>query len=236
MSKSLSIVKKELKMYFNSPIAYVIITVFLLIVGWFFSSNIFLANQASLRFIFSIVPWIFLFFVPAITMRLIAEEKKQGTIETLVTMPINESTIIWGKFLAATILLAVALFLTITYPLTVSILGNLDSGEIVGGYLGLLLLGGSYIAMGLFASSITENQIVAFIIGFMIIFVFFMLDKVLIFLPGPIASIFEYFSTDTHFQNLMRGVIDSKDLIYFISLIFLFLFLSTKLLVARKWK
>ncbi|MBN2543232.1 ABC transporter permease subunit [bacterium] len=236
MGKSFAITKKELKMYFNSPIAYVMITVFLLIVGWFFSSNIFLANTASLRFIFTIVPWIFLFFIPAITMRLIAEEKKRGTIETLVTMPIQDSNVIVGKFLAAMLLLVVALFMTFPYPITVASLGNVDGGEIIGGYIALVLLGALYISIGLFASSLTENQIVAFIIGFLIIFVIFMLNKVLIFLPGPLASFFEYISTDLHFNNLMRGVIDSKDLVYFISFTFLFLFLATRTLASRKWR
>lgn len=228
---------KELKSFFNSAVAYVILTLFLFITGWFFASNLFLANQADLRDIFgAIVPMILLFFVPAITMRMIAEEKKSGTIELLVTLPVRDIEIILGKYLAALILLGSALALTFAYPLTISVLGHPDHGALVGGYLGLFLMGAAYLAIGLFTSGLTPNQIVAFITGFVIIFVLYMLDKVIIVFPATIASILEYVSVGYHLDNLARGVIDSRDVLYYLSLIGLFLFLAVRSLESRKWR
>ncbi len=228
---------KELKSFFNSAVAYVILTLFLFITGWFFASNLFLANQADLRDIFgAIVPMILLFFVPAITMRMIAEEKKSGTIELLVTLPVRDVEIVLGKYLAALILLGSALALTFAYPLTISLLGSPDHGALVGGYLGLFLMGAAYLAIGLFTSGLTPNQIVAFITGFVIIFVLFMLDKVIVVFPATIASILEYISVGYHLENLARGVIDSRDVLYYLSLIGLFLFLAVRSLESRKWR
>ncbi|MFQ6091930.1 MAG: ABC transporter permease [bacterium] len=226
--------KKEVRTYFNSPIAYIVLTVFLLISGYFFASPLFLNNQADLRTAFGVIPFIFIFFVPAITMRLLAEEKKSGTLEVLVTMPVKDVEVILGKFGAALVLLVVAIGLTLTYVLTISLLGNADGGPIVGGYLGLILMGATYLAIGIYTSSVTENQIVAFIISFLIIFALFMLDKVLMFVPGGLVSILEYLAMDYHFSNIARGVIDTRDLIYYLSLIFLGLFLATRTLASRK--
>jgi ABC-2 type transport system permease protein len=228
--------KKELRSYFDSPVAYIVITIFLLIAGWFFFSDLFLVNQASLRNLFGIIPFIFMFFIPAVTMRLISEEKKSGTMEILLTLPVKDYQIILGKFLAGMILIAVAVILTLVYTLTLSGLGDLDFGLVVAGYLGLLFLGASYLSIGIFTSSLTQNQIVAFITSFLIIFVLFMLDKVLVFVPTFLASFFEYLSVDYHFSNLSRGVIDSRDVLYFLSLIFLFLFFSVRALSNRKWR
>jgi ABC-2 type transport system permease protein len=228
---------KELRSFFNSAVAYVILTLFLSITGWFFASNLFLVNQADLRDIFgAIIPLIFLFFVPAITMRLIAEEKKTGTIELLVTLPVRDVEIVLGKYLASLILLAAALALTFAYPLTISILGNPDTGGLVGGYLGLLLMGAAYLAIGIFTSGLTPNQIIAFITGFVIIFVLYMLDKIIMVFPSAIASILQYVSVGYHLDNLARGVIDSRDVLYYFSLIGLFLFLAVRTLESRKWR
>lgn len=235
MRNILSIYKKELKSYFNSPIAYIVITVFLLISGWFFATNFFLMGQATVRTALSVIPLIFIFFIPAISMRTIAEEKKAGTIELLVTMPTKDEEIVLGKFFAALTLIGIALLFTLIYAFTASLLGNLDEGPTFAGYLGLLLLGGVYLSIGIFASSLSENQIIAFIIGIAIIFVFFMLDKVLIFMPGPVVSILEYLSVDYHFNSIARGVIDTRDLIYYASLIMLALALAVRSLESRKW-
>jgi ABC-2 type transport system permease protein len=237
LSNTWTFAQKELRSFFNSAVAYVILTLFLLIAGWFFSSSMFLVNQADLRDVFSvIVPLIYLFFIPAITMRVIAEEKKSGTIELLVTMPVRDVEIVLGKYIATLILLASALALTFAYPVTIALLGDPDGRALIGGYLGLLLMGASYLAIGVFTSGLTPNQIVAFITGFALIFVFFMLDKVIIFFPGPLASILEYASVTYHFENLARGVIDTRDLVYYGSLIALFLFLAVRSLEARKWR
>jgi len=229
--------QKELRSFFNSPVAYVILTLFLLIAGWFFSAGLFLIGQADMRDLVSVViPLAFLFFVPAMTMRLIAEEKKSGTLELLVTLPVRDVEVVLGKFLAALGLLASALLLTFAYPLTLAILGNPDGGALFGAYLGLVLLGAGYLAIGTFTSGLTQNQIVAFIAGFVIIFALFMLDKVLVFFTGPVASVLEYLSVTYHFENIARGVIDTRDLVYFLSLIAVFLFLAVRSLEARKWR
>lgn len=229
------IFKKELKSYFVSPVAYIALTVFLLISGWFFSSSFFLINQATLRGGFNVIPLIFLFFAPAITMRLISEEKKSGTIELLVTMPVRDSEIILGKFFAALALLSVAVLLTFPYAIIVSFLGDLDWGPVIGGYLGLILMGAAYLAIGLFASSLTENQVIAFIIALLFVFTLFMLDKVLMFVPEGLVSILEYLSIEYHFTNISRGVIDSRDIIYYLSLTIFTLLLATRGLGSRRW-
>ena len=229
------IYRREIRSYFNSPVAYVVIVVFLAIVGWYFSNNLFLMNTASMRIVFELVPLVFLFFVPAVTMRLLAEEKKSGTLELLTTKPVRDVEIVLGKFLAAWTLLAATLAPTLVYLVTLMVLGTPDLGPVVTGYLGLMLTGGVYIAIGLFASSLTENQIVAFLIGMVIILAFFLADKVLLYMPGAIAPTVEYLGIDYHFSNIARGVIDSRDIIYFGSVLGFALMTATASLERRKW-
>ncbi len=235
LSNILPIFKRELRSYFNSPVAYVVIVVFLIILGWFFQSSLFLMNVAQLRVVFEYTPLMFLFFVPAITMRLLAEEKKTGTIELLTTKPVQDVEIVFGKFLAAWVLLLATLLPTLLYVITLMSLGEMDFGPVVTGYIGLLLVGGVYVAVGLLASSLTDNQIVAFIMGFLFVFIFFMFDKVLVFVPQGIASTLEFLSVDYHFSNIARGVIDSRDVIYFASVLGFSLLLATVSLERRKW-
>jgi ABC-2 type transport system permease protein len=235
MHNILPIYRREIRSYFNSPVAYVVIVVFLAIVGWFFSSNIFLMNIASLRILFDIVPLVFLFFVPAITMRLLAEEKKTGTLELLTTRPVRDVEIVLGKFLAAWSLLAAALLPTLLYVVTLLAIGSPDLGPILTAYLGLMLMGGAYIAIGLFASGLTENQIVAFILSFLFVVALFLMDKVLMYVPEAFATPMEFLSIDYHFSNIARGVIDTRDLIYFGSLLGFGLYLATVTLERRKW-
>jgi len=229
------IFRREFRSYFNSPVAYVVIIVFLSIIGWFFTNNMFLFNVASMRVLFELVPLVFLFFVPAITMRLLAEEKKSGTLELLTTKPVRDVEIILGKFLAAWVLLAVALLPTLLYVVTLGALGSLDLGPVFTGYLGLLLMGGVYVALGLLASSLTENQIVAFIVGFLLILTLFLMDKVLMYVPEAFASTMEFLSIDYHYANIARGVIDSRNILYFVSLLGFSLYLATVSLERRKW-
>lgn len=229
------ILRRELRSYFNSAIAYVVIVVFLAIIGWFHTSNLFLANIATLRLMFELVPIVFLFVVPAITMRLLSEEKKTGTIELLTTKPLHDIEIVLGKFLAAWILVGVALLLTLVYYLTIALLGKIDNGPVIGGYFGLMLTAGVYVAIGLFASSLTENQVVAFIIGFVFVFALFMLDKVLIYVPESLASIVEFLGIDYHFSNVARGVVDTRDVVYFLSLIGFMIYLTVVSLGRRRW-
>jgi ABC-2 type transport system permease protein len=230
-----TISRRELQSYFNSAIAYVVLVVFLAIIGWFHTSNLFLANIATMRLMFELVPLVFLFVVPAITMRLLSEEKKSGTIELLTTKPLHDYEIVFGKFLAAWALVGVGLLLTLVYYLTITSIGKIDNGPVLGGYFGLMLTAGVYVAIGLFASSLTENQVIAFIIGFVFVFVLFMLDKILIYVPESLASIVEFLGIDYHFSNIARGVIDTRDAMYFLSLIGFMLYLTVLSLGRRKW-
>ena len=226
---------KELRSFFNSPVAYIVMVVFLVILGWFFTSNLFIANLSSLRTVFEMTPFLLLFFAPAITMRLISEEKKSGTLELLITKPVKESEIILGKFLASWALYFFTLLPTFCYYITVSFIGRLDFGSVVGGYLGLLFVGAVFLAVSVFGSSITENQVVAFIVSFLIVFGLFMLDKVLFYLPNDVVSTLEYISIDYHFSNIERGVIDTRDLVYYTSAVTIALVAGTTVLQRRRW-
>lgn len=235
MNNILTIFKKELKSYFYSPVAYIVIVVFLIITGWFFTSGLFVAGVISMRSVFEIIPFIFLFFIPAISMRTFSEEKKAGTIELLLTKPITDFEIVIGKFLSTFGLAALTILPTVIYVASLKMLGPIDIGSIFSAYVGLLLMSGIYIGIGIFASSLTENQVVAFIISFLMIFVLFMMNKILMFIPAPIVPIVEYISSDYHFSSITRGVIDTKDLIYYFSGIYIMLLLTKTSLEARKW-
>ncbi len=229
------IFRKELRSYFNSAVAYVVIVVFLGIVGWFHTNNLFLMNVASLRLLFEVIPPVFLFVIPAITMRLLSEEKKSGTIELLVTKPLHDAEIVLGKFLAAWALVGIAIATTLIYYITIAFLGKIDHGPVIGGYLGLLLMAGVYVAIGLFASSLTENQVVAFILGFVMVFALYMMDKILPYVPEWLTTTVEYLGIDFHFGNIARGVIDTRDIIYFLSVLGFMLYLTVVSLERRKW-
>ena len=233
----LPIFKRELRSYFNSPVAYVVIVVFLAILGWFFANNLFLNNVASLFIIFDspLVKILFLVIAPAITMRLIAEERKTGTIELLTTKPIKDVEIILGKFFAAWCVLGAALLPTLLYVITMAVLGSIDLGAVLSGYIGLMLMGGVFVALGLLASRLTDNQIVAFILGFILVFALFMLDKVLPYLPSFMASTLEFLGVDFHYSSIARGVIDSRNIVYFVSMLGFSLMLATVSLERRKW-
>jgi len=240
MNKIWIIAKRELASYFDSLIAYVMIIVFLGMSGfftWLFGNNVFMINQASLQVFFGISFWTLFFFIPAITMRTLAEENKSGTIELLSTKAVTDFQIVAGKFLGCLMLVAIALVCTLPYYFTVSQLGNVDHGGIIGGYLGLLLLSGAYIAIGLFASSTTNNQIVAFLLALFIgVFFQILFDVLGSSFRGVAGNLFNYLSLQTHFDSLSRGVIDSRDLVYFGSLIVLSLLLSQAMLSRRNWQ
>ena len=228
------ILQKELRVYFNSPVAYIVIIAFLLISGWLFSSQIFLNKQATLEYFLSDIPLLLVFIVPAVSMRLFAEEQKVGTIKILATLPLRDFEIIMGKYLAAFALMATAVLSMLIHPVTLSFLGNIDWGRVAGSYLGLMLLIASFMAIGLFASSITKNQIVAFIIGFVICFAFFIIGKVLDLVPSFMVNFVEYFGIDSHFENISKGLIDSRDLIYYASVIIFFLYAAYLTMRSRK--
>ncbi|MDO8494011.1 MAG: Gldg family protein [Deltaproteobacteria bacterium] len=232
MKTILTIAKKELRGYFISPIAYIYLSAFEILVHWFFLRNFFIAGQSSLRTLFSLVPWFYLFFIPAVAMGKWSEEKKQGTIETLFTLPITKTDVVLGKFFAGLGLIATALLLTFSLPLTVSLVGDLDFGPMIGGYLGLLLLGGAYLSIGLWISSLTENQIIAFIVSVLACFTLFAVGEPIFTngLPSDLVAILQYASLSSHFESIARGVLDSRDLLYYFSMIGLFLFLNRRAL------
>jgi len=228
------IFKKEYKAYFVSPIAYIVISVFLIIVGWLFFSTFFLDRQASLTRLFTLLPITFAFIIPAVTMRLFSEEINVGSYELLHTLPVSNQEIIIGKFLAAVTFIGVMLAPTIVYAVSTAFLGDLDWGPVIGGYLGAILLGAAFIAIGLMASSLTRNQVVAFIISMAVCFsLTLMMDFILFFLPNSIVGFFQYLSANFHFQNIAKGMVDSRDILYFLSVIFLSLY-GTGLILQEK--
>lgn len=233
MQRIWGLFKKELRAYFNSPIAYIVITVLLISIGYFFFQTFFLASQATLRSFFSFAAWSFLLFGPAITMKLFAEEKKSGTIESLLTLPVREWEVVTGKFLAAWTLLAIYLVISFAYPISIAFIGNLDGGPVIGGYIGLFFLGGTFIAIGIFASTITRNQVVSLIVAFVIGLVLFILDMLLPFVPVKLQSLVEFIGVDSHFKNVARGLIDTRDIVYSASLMAFLLFAGVQVLQAR---
>ena len=233
MRQAFFIFKREFRTYFVSPIAYIVISFFLLVTGWFFFTTFFLYNQASLRNFFSLLPIIFSFVVPAITMRLFSEEFNVGSYETLLTMPVTFLDVVLGKFLASVAFIVAMLIPTLAYPLTVGFLGQLDWGPVAGGYTGAILLGAAFSAIGLLSSSMTRNQIIAFITGMAICFTLVLIDKMLFFLPRFSLVFFQYLGADHHFQNISKGIIDSRDILYFLSISFIGLY-GTHLVLQEK--
>ena len=231
------ILSREIQSFFNSPMAYIFLVIFAIVSGYFFTNTFFLFGQSDLRVLFDIVPLVYLFFIPAVSMGLIARENNLGTMEIMSTMPINTYEFVLGKFLAASSLILLGLVATSIHLFTLISVGtNVDYGAIFSGYLGLALMGGTYAAIGTYASSVTENQVVAFIIGVFIVLVFFMLDKTLVFVPRSIAGFVQFLAVDYHLSNISRGVIDSRNLVYFFSMIGFFIFLTIRTLEMKRWK
>lgn len=236
MPRIFAIVKKELKTYFNSPIAYVFLVVFLALGAWFFFRDFFTQGQVSMRNYFILLPWLFLFLVPAVSMRLWAEERKLRTLEVLLTWPVKHWEAVLGKFFASLAFLMVAMLFTLSLPISLSFLGNLDWGIVITSYLGSLFLAGSYLAIGLWVSGQTENQIVSFILALAACFIFFIIGEnlVLELVPISLSPIFDYLGIGTHFESIGRGVIDTRDLVYYVSFIGLFLALNMKSIASRR--
>jgi len=239
MKNILPILKKELKSYFNSPIAYILVVTFLVFSSiWvFFLQNFFASNVASLRNFFSVIPIVFIIVMPALTMRSWAEEKKLGTMEVLMTLPFRESTLVIGKFLAALCLLVIMVALTLPIPLLLSQFGDFDWGEILGQYIGVVLLGSAGISVGLFVSSLMANQISSFLISLFVLLVLTLVSQVnrVFAVPPWAAEAVNFISFGHHFSNFQRGLIDTRDLLYYGIISALFLYLNTKTLVFRKW-
>jgi len=232
-----AIYQRELKTIFNSPMGYIFLVIFAMLSGYFFTNTFFLINQSDMRSLFGIVPLVFLFFIPAVTMGLIAKEKSVGTIEVMSTLPIKDTEFVLGKYLAGLTLILIGLAFTLVHFITLIYVGtNIDYGAVLCGYFGLALLGAFYAAIGIFSSSISDNQVVSFIVGIAIVITFFLMDKMLIFMPSGITGLLQYISVDFHLNNISRGVVDSRNLIYFGTMIWLFLALAVRTIEMRKWR
>lgn len=231
------IARKELQVFFDSLVAYILLIAFLGFSGfftWIYGSDVFLTKQASLQTFFQTAYWTLFFFIPALTMRSLAEENKTGTIELLLTKPITNWQLLWGKFMACLILIFIALVLTLPYYITIVNLGKVDSGVVFCGYLGLLLMSAFYISIGIFASSITSNQVVAFLIALFIgIFFHFIFGLLGSAIPGAWGELLNYIGMASHAESMSRGVIDSRDLIYFGGVTFLGLVMAEVSLAKR---
>jgi ABC-2 type transport system permease protein len=235
---TLTIARRELSTFFNSPIAYIVIGVFLAVSGYlfFYFSGLFIMGTATMRPFFGLAPILFMFLVPAITMRLIAEERKSGTFETLMTLPVREWEVVAGKFIAALTTVAVALLFTLPWAFSLVAVTEkeavFDWGPVIGGYVGVLLLASAFIAWGLFASALQKNQIVGFIVGLALCFLMWFPDKVAMFLPSGGAAVVQYLSVAYHFENIARGVIDTRDLFYYVTVTAIGLMATTRVLAS----
>ena len=216
-----TIFSREFKNFFTSPTGYLVIGLFLIIAGWFFFSSFFLYERADMRGFFGLLPIILAFTIPAVTMRLFSEEYRSGSFEIIGTMPVTTLDIVTGKILAALGFVIVMILPTLSYAFFISSVGELDWGPVIGGYIGTILLAASYVSIGVLTSSFTRNQIVAFIISAAVCLFLSLVDKMLVLIPSGLGNILQAVSTGYHFTNISRGILDSRDLIYFLSVIFL---------------
>ena len=242
MNRTMIILKRELNAYFATPVAYVFIVIFLLMVGvfTFYVGGLYERNQADLEPFFRFHPWLYMLLIPAISMRLWSEERKAGTLELLMTLPISLTEAVIGKFLAAWCFTALALALTFPIWMTINYLGNPDNTVIAAGYLGSLLLAGACLAIGSCISALTKNQVVAFVISFIICFAFnlsgfpIVLDLFSSWAPQAIVDVVSSFSFLAHFESILKGVIDIRDIIFFASLIAFWLYANVLAIEAKK--
>ncbi|HEQ71113.1 MAG TPA: ABC transporter permease [Spirochaetia bacterium] len=240
INKIRAIVSKELKGYFNSPIAYIVTGIFLVAMSvlYLLKDYSYAFRIADLQQYFSYIPWVFILIIPAITMRSWAEERKVGTEEILLTLPFRETELVVGKFIAPLVLLFFMLVLTLSIPFTLSFLGDFEAGQVIGRYLGVLFFGASCISIGLFISSLTDNQIISFFATAMILFFLVIISDInqLIAFPPALKGIFNWISFRYHYDTLSSGLIQTKDLFFFVITSVVFLFLNVKVLVLRKWQ
>lgn len=232
------IAKRELSAFFNSLMAYILLIIFLGFSGlftWFIGQDVFFIKQASLQAFFNIAYWTLFFFIPGITMRLFAEENRSGTIELLLTKPVSDWQVVFGKFTATLMLIIIALLLTLPYYITLSFIGPLDHGAAITGYIGLVFMSAAYISIGIFASSISTNQIIGYLLALVIgIFFQIIFGFVASGMSGFFGETFNYLSLTTHYESIARGVIDSRDIIFFLSIIFFGLVLTSSNLAKNR--
>lgn len=233
-SRILALYRKELRAYFDTPAAYVVTIVLLLISGYLFASPMFLHGRAVLDPFVSVAPLLLLFFIPAITMRLYSEELKSGTMEILATLPVGDEEILAAKLLGAMSLVSFMLAGTLVFPLTLSRLGSPDWGAVAGAYAGIWLTAGVLTSIGLWASSMTRNQVVAFILAFLFSFTLFLIGKVPDYLPQGLTATADFIGLDSHLDRIGRGVFDSRDILYYATMSGFFLYLAYLNMHARR--
>ncbi|MCD6219098.1 ABC transporter permease subunit [Candidatus Calescamantes bacterium] len=231
-----SIFKKEVKSYFVSPIAYVLMAIYLGLSGYFFVLITFTTEQASLYFTLGNMGVTLLFLTPVLTMRLFSEERRQGTIELFFTSPIRVTQIVVGKYLGVLFLYAFILLISGEFALFLKLFGNPENGPLITGYLGLFLMGASFLAIGLFSSTLTDNQIVAAVVTFFLLLFFWIAGWAGDMTSGVWSNFFNNLSVFNHFETFRKGVIDSTDLLYYVAMIFLFLFFSVKIVDSYRWR
>lgn len=238
MRNTLAIAGREIKAYFVSPIAYVVAAAFLIITSIFFAWYISnpQGTEATMAYLFSPMTTLFLFIVPMLAMRLLAEENRSGSIELLLTSPVRDWEVVLGKFIAGMSLVILILALTLYYPFIMFRFGNPDVGPLASGYLGLVLLTATMMSIGLFASSLTQNQIVAVVLALGLSLVFWIIEAAADFVGGPLASIFTAISLRPHFPDFTRGVIETQDVIFYLTFVAAALFITTRVIESRRWR
>lgn len=236
MRNTMAIAKREFASYLNSPIPYILVTAFIVTIGFMFFTELFLQRQADMRPFFSNLPLFFCFLVPLICMRLVAEERREGTLELLLTMPVTDWQVVVAKFLSALGVIALLLALTSVFAVTVAALGPLDKGATVASYFGALLMAGAFVAIGVMASSFTRSQIVAALVAFFVSFALFLAGALVGVLPRSVAPVAAALSIGGHFQNIARGVIDLRDVLYYLSIIVVCLLVAQTTLDSRRWR
>ncbi len=234
MRTILTIARRELRSYFVSPIAYVVVALFLALHSYMFSIILLLSQEATLRYLFGTMTTVLLFVAPVLAMRLLAEEYRSGTIEVLLTAPVRDWELVVGKWLAAVTLWGVMLVLTLIYPYVLSVFGDPDWGPIISGYMGIFLFGAALLALGTLASATTENQIVAAIVGVVLTVGLWVLRGAGDLMKGSVSKIVNYVALADHTVDFSRGVVDTRDVLYFISLIVVALFLATRAVEMRR--
>ncbi len=235
LSNVFAIARRDLNGYFNSPAAYLLVIVYLVLSGFLFFSQVFLEANADMRPFFSLAPLLFFILTPLLTMRLLAEERAQGTLEALLVLPVTDWEVVLGKFTAALGVLSTILLLTLAFPLSLSVLGSLDWGTVTASYIGMLLMAGTYAAIGVMASSFTKHQLIAGVIALLIGFGNFLLGSVAPLLPPSLQGVVAALSIHGHFQNIARGVLDTRDLLFYFSVIGGALLITQAKLESRRW-
>jgi ABC-2 type transport system permease protein len=238
MRNMLAIMRKELRTYFVSPVAYVAIAAFLVMSGVFFALLVTAqpgSVEASLAIVFGNVSVVLLIVAPALTMRLLAEEQKSGTIELLLTSPVQDWEVVIGKYLASLVLFLVPVVLTLIYPLIIMRYGTPDTGPIIAGYIGMILFGAAFLAVGVLASSLTQNQVVAALVSVAILLGLWLIGAFSGSARPPVSDVLSYLSIITHYGDFSRGLIDTRDIVYYLCVIAVSLFISVRALETRRW-